>query len=254
MNVLLAGMPKVWKSVVAHHARKFEDVIAEDFKIKAEDRVCDNWIRELRLYVRETVLKKHKIHYCSFTQMVNQVVILVPHTYHWGHNTGPNEAEAVNFGDKYWSPIGAKFCADMSCRHKGTIQETHWEWRREGELQMSVGIREFAEAEEDVLLKSRVVKRTLAEGLSHSKALKRSSADHASSRTRAAYLLHPPKPLQQSQKEVVSEYPVNRLRSQRAANLRRSSATSDPHSVCATSSREMVPGCAESALIDHARC
>lgn len=58
---------------------------------------------------------------------------------------------------------------------------------------MSIGIREFAEAEEDVLLKSKATKRRPAEKSSHSKALKRSLADHASSRTRAAHLLHPPK-------------------------------------------------------------
>jgi hypothetical protein len=261
IHAIHAGGKKRWNTVAAHHERKFEDVIAEDFKIKDKDRICDNWIREMGLYPRQVVLKKHKIHHCSFTQAAGEVVVLFPHTYHWGYNEDTNVSEAVNFGDKYWSPIGAKFCAHMNCSHQGTIQETHWERRQEGELQKVVGIREFTEAEEDVPSKS--------------KAAKRSSADNASSRTRAAPSKLRDAVLPRKRTGIVSEAPVTkkRLRSQgpapgpsigsasvvgrdslpphRSLRSLRSTAASNPKPACAVHSQEIVPGCAGSALIDN---
>lgn len=45
-------------------------------------------------------------------QSKGDLVILAPHAYHFGYNSGLNLCEAVNFIDDSWVPHGllAKFC------------------------------------------------------------------------------------------------------------------------------------------------
>ncbi|KAH8797838.1 JmjC domain, hydroxylase-domain-containing protein [Xylogone sp. PMI_703] len=150
LNVLLAGKPKIWTTIAPHHAMKLERVVGNAFNIKMQHRICDNWIRELGLYIPQKTLDKHKIHYCLFAQAPNQVVITFAKAYHQGFNSGINVAEAVNYGDKHWTPTGARFCSITACDHEGTIPASIWGPKVDGHPQITVGTWKFDVVEADV--------------------------------------------------------------------------------------------------------
>lgn len=137
LNVLLAGSRKIWFVIAPQHARKFEDAIAKDLGVKG--RKCDSWVRHQNLYVPRAKLDEHKIYYCLFAQEVNQVVITFTGAYHQGFDAGPNIAEGVNYGDKYWTPEGFRFCNPRACGAHGDATPFA---PRDGEDQETVGIQD----------------------------------------------------------------------------------------------------------------
>jgi hypothetical protein len=94
-------------------------MIMKDLGIK-QGADCDNWVRHRGLYVPKSVLDRGNIHYCQFQQSVGQVVITFPLVYHQGFNSGPNVAEAVNYGDRDWNMEGRKLCTKRRCGYDGT--------------------------------------------------------------------------------------------------------------------------------------
>src|SRR6267154_303279 len=97
------------------HMKKFEECVMKDFKLTHSNRLCGNWMRHMNVYIPTAVLDKYGIHYCIFAQHAGQVVITFTKAYHQGFNTGTNVAEALNYGDKYWSTEGVRFYSWKTC-------------------------------------------------------------------------------------------------------------------------------------------
>lgn len=61
------------------------------------------------------ILKEHNIQILFVTQQPHKAMVTYPGAYHQGFNTGPNKAEAINFGDNQWLMKAIEFLAKPKC-------------------------------------------------------------------------------------------------------------------------------------------
>lgn len=92
--------PKIWYIIPPKYAQDFEKVMKENFPKEFE--ACEGILQHKYFFFNPKFLIKHNLPYARIVQKANEVVVLSPHTYHFGFNAGPNLAEAVNYGTHEW--------------------------------------------------------------------------------------------------------------------------------------------------------
>ena len=107
MNMLVAGMPKVWYIIPERDAAKFERLICEEYGIKP---ACSQFVRHHYSFPTRAALAEIGINPTIIYQQQGQVVITLSRCYHFGFSLGANLAEALNYGDGAWSKEGYIGC------------------------------------------------------------------------------------------------------------------------------------------------
>lgn len=100
VNVLYAGMPKIWILVEPQSKRLFESHIAQQQKLSP---TCDQFVRHCNLIVPPSVLRQWGVRFHIHVHRPGEVMVTFPNTYHAVINTGPNLAEALNFAEDGWN-------------------------------------------------------------------------------------------------------------------------------------------------------
>jgi jumonji domain-containing protein 2 len=104
INFLHDGAPKMWYAVPPGAVGKFESLAADMFPDEASR--CQQFLRHKRFILPPELLDAHKVPYCQGAQHRGEFMVTFPRAYHWGFNSGPNVAEAVNFALDSWIPYG----------------------------------------------------------------------------------------------------------------------------------------------------
>ena len=93
-NIHFAGATKLWIAVKPSSKELFETRVRELFPDSGN---CVQFIRHQALNISPSTLRKWGVEHFFVPQNPGHVVAVTGHTYHWGLNTGPNYAEAINF-------------------------------------------------------------------------------------------------------------------------------------------------------------
>lgn len=100
INYLYAGASKVWYTIRQKDAAQFYKLISTLYP--KSDAQCPSFIRHKTTIVSPELLTKSHIPYTRTIQHAGQIVILFPHVFHSGFNTGFNACEVVSFGNQDW--------------------------------------------------------------------------------------------------------------------------------------------------------
>ncbi|XP_052131332.1 lysine-specific demethylase 4-like [Frankliniella occidentalis] len=106
-NYLHLGFPKIWITIPPEYCEKVRDSL-QSLKMDLVHTSCMNSLNHKYYVFTLKFLDDLNVKYHITVQHVGQLIILEPHTIHWGFNCGPNIAEAVNFGTVSWIPEGVK--------------------------------------------------------------------------------------------------------------------------------------------------
>ena len=98
-NILYDGDPKLWVVVDPGSTHRLESLLAKELRIKPD---CNQFVRHQNLLPRPSLLRKWEIKFKLVLQTPGCLVLVQPHTYHYGVNLGANIAEAINYADPKW--------------------------------------------------------------------------------------------------------------------------------------------------------
>lgn len=118
---------KIWYIIPPKNATQLENVMRKTFP--DDFKICDGILQHKYFFLTREFLEKHQIPYARVVQKANQVVVLSPHAYHFGFNTGPNVAEAVNFGTHRWlqKDMISKLTPCVTCEDNvSVVLDTKW--------------------------------------------------------------------------------------------------------------------------------
>ena len=95
VNILLAGAPKVWILVPPTAQHRFEEMLQRLYpQCKLS---CSQSVRHISAVLSPSILEQHKIPFAIVQQMVGDMIVTLPNSYHQVLNQGPNAAVAINF-------------------------------------------------------------------------------------------------------------------------------------------------------------
>ncbi|KAK3923454.1 Lysine-specific demethylase 4E [Frankliniella fusca] len=106
-NYLHLGFPKIWVAVSAKYSDKVREALTS-LKMDLNHTSCSNSLNHKYYILTLNFFDNLRVPYQITAQHEGEIVILKPDTLHFGFNTGPNVAEAVNFGTVNWIPVGVK--------------------------------------------------------------------------------------------------------------------------------------------------
>lgn len=98
-NVLYDGDPKLWVVVDPSSTSKLESLLAKELRIKPD---CNQFVRHQNLLPQPSLLRIWNIKFKLVLQTPGCLILVQPHTYHYGVNLGANIAEAINYADSKW--------------------------------------------------------------------------------------------------------------------------------------------------------
>lgn len=113
INYLHCGYPKLWCIIPAAEKHHFEDFVRSHLGARCIDR-CSQFVRHASIWPSLPALVEAGVKFSVILQEPGQVVVTFPDSYHFGANTGPNIAEAVNYAPEEWSPADYRYC-DNDC-------------------------------------------------------------------------------------------------------------------------------------------
>ena len=94
----------MWYAVPPDSATKFERLAEACFP--EEHARCSQFLRHKRFVLTPELLRANQVPFCCGAQRRGEFIVTFPRSYHWGFNSGPNIAEAVNFALDSWIPFG----------------------------------------------------------------------------------------------------------------------------------------------------
>jgi jumonji domain-containing protein 2 len=118
MSYLNSGESKIWYVIPPAFGTMFDDLV--NILYKTDD---ENWpalLRQKYIYLDPRILRSHGIPCIKVEHKVNEFLVLFPHAYHMGFNTGFNIAEAKNFATKNWVSYGKK-AKKCQCEAEGKV-------------------------------------------------------------------------------------------------------------------------------------
>ena len=116
-NFLHAGSPKLWIVVHPSNMDKLERKLVETYGITT---LCSQCIRHLDIHISPSLLSSWNIQFNYVQQCPGDILLLDTKAYHYGLNSGPNIAEAVNYADPdYESPLRYIDCHEPCPRSGG---------------------------------------------------------------------------------------------------------------------------------------
>lgn len=105
LNHNVYGTPKVWITIPSKEQSKLEHAIRQAVGLSEEDsKLCEQFVRNLDVYVPRGFLHRHGIEYSQFLQLAGQVVFTKSGVYRQGISCGFTIAETRNYAGKGWSP------------------------------------------------------------------------------------------------------------------------------------------------------
>ncbi|EFJ44031.1 Jumonji domain-containing protein [Volvox carteri f. nagariensis] len=106
VNYLHFGAPKQWYCIPPCSRKRFEGLVKG--MLPDMFKACQEFFRHKELIISPQLLDTHAIPYIKTVQHPREFIINFPGAYHAGYNCGYNCAESVNFGTRWWVPVGAK--------------------------------------------------------------------------------------------------------------------------------------------------
>ena len=148
INYLHFGAPKQWYSISQADARRFEAAMTSIWP--TEGKACDQFLRHKSFLISPSRLLNDfgiKVNKC--VSYPGEFVVTYPYGYHSGYNLGYNCAEAVNFAQDSWLPMGkiAKKCECALAQDSVWVDVYEIERRLRGE---ETEYEETEDEEEDV--------------------------------------------------------------------------------------------------------
>ncbi|CAF0760294.1 unnamed protein product, partial [Didymodactylos carnosus] len=118
LNYLHHGAAKIWYVIPEAYAERLENFVYQNnlLELTGDEKLCTAPLQHKTLLINPHVLRQHNIEFHKIVQKQNEIVVILPRSYHFGFNCGLNIAEAINYALPSWINYGlkTKMC---SCVH-----------------------------------------------------------------------------------------------------------------------------------------